>query len=123
MPDQRSEIEFIGIPSCGGDMCCDWLSSLSKFIPESFCSSYCDTHIFQAAKTSGSASGTSEAALSKLFCRITKFIRRLETYTKVSLTKELQEVIVNVMVEVLFVLAIATKEMERGKASELISHR
>jgi hypothetical protein len=104
-------------------MCCDWLSSLSKSIPKSFCPSYCDTHILQAAKTLRSTYGTSQVALAKLFRRIEKFIRRLETYTKVSPTEELQEVIVNVMSEVLFVLAVATKEMERGKASESISNR
>lgn len=114
---------LIGISSCGGDMCCNWLSSLSKFIPESFCLSYCDIHIIQAAKTLSSSRGSSQVALAGLFRRIEKFIRRLETYTKVSPTEELQEVIVNVMVEVLFVLAVATKEMERGKASELILHR
>jgi hypothetical protein len=48
------------------------------------------------------------------------FFRRLETYTAVSLTAGMTDIIVEIMLEVLTVLAIATKEMKRGRMSELI---
>jgi hypothetical protein len=46
---------------------------------------------------------------------------RLAMYTKVSMTAEMAHVIVKVMIEVLRILAIATKEINENKASELIS--
>ena len=45
------------------------------------------------------------------------FFRRLETYTAVPLTAGMTDIIVEIMVEVLTVLAIATKEMKRGRMS------
>jgi hypothetical protein len=121
MPEGHdSDVNFTGISSCGGDLCCDWLPSLSKCLPLSFCLSYCDNHIFQAAKALGSSHSSSQRTLAELFQRIEKFIRRLESYAKVTPTPELQEVIVNVMAEVLSVLAIATAVIARGKAGEVV---
>jgi hypothetical protein len=60
-------------------------------------------------------------AVAELFEHIEMFLRRLETYTKVPPTPEMQEVIVKVMAEVLSVLAVATKVIEQGKTSELIT--
>ena len=54
------------------------------------------------------------------------FIRRLEVYTKVPLTTEMMEVIILIMVEILTVLGIATKEIKQGRMSELfiaVCHR
>ncbi|KAH9956480.1 hypothetical protein BGW80DRAFT_253370 [Lactifluus volemus] len=74
--------------------------------------------LLSAAKAVGSSHGTSQRTLAELFQRIEKFIRRLESYTKVTPTPELQEVIVNVMTEVLSVLAIATEVIALGKADQ-----
>ena len=45
--------------------------------------------------------------------------RRLETYTELRPTKEMVDIIIKVMVEVLLILALVTKEIEQGKLSEL----
>jgi len=48
------------------------------------------------------------------------FFRRLETYTVVPLTVGMTDIIVEIMLEVLTVLAIATKEMKCGRMSESV---
>jgi len=46
--------------------------------------------------------------------------RRLETYTDVPQTAGMTDAIMKVMVEVLSILAIATKEINQNRASKLI---
>ena len=46
--------------------------------------------------------------------------RRLEIYIDLPPTKEMTGIIMNVMVEVLLVLALVTKEVKQGKLSEFI---
>jgi hypothetical protein len=46
------------------------------------------------------------------------FFQRLEIYTNVSPTPEMMDIIVKTMVEVLSILAIATKEMKQSRTSE-----
>jgi hypothetical protein len=55
-----------------------------------------------------------------MFNRIERFFHRLEIYTSVSPTMAMSNVIVEIMVEVLTILGIATKEMKRGRLSELV---
>jgi hypothetical protein len=45
--------------------------------------------------------------------------RRLGTYTDLPPTKEMTDVIMKVMVEVLLILSLLTKEIKQGKLSEL----
>jgi hypothetical protein len=52
------------------------------------------------------------------FERIEGFLRRLEIYTQVPPTTEMMDTIVRIMVEVLSVLGIATKEIKQGWISE-----
>ena len=49
------------------------------------------------------------------------FFVRLKTYTEVTPTAEISNVMGKVMAEVLSMLAIATKEMRQGRKSELHS--
>jgi len=63
----------------------------------------------------------SQDKLVDLFNRIGHFFRRLEIYTEVPPTSAMTDIIVEIMVEVLAILGIATKEMKRGRASESIS--
>ena len=49
------------------------------------------------------------------------FFKRLETYTSVPPTNAMTDIIVKIMIEVLNIFAIATKEMAQGRASALIS--
>ena len=62
----------------------------------------------------------SHEALADLFERIEYFFKRLETYTEVPPTDAMTDMIVKIMVEVLNIFAIATKEMKQGRASELL---
>jgi hypothetical protein len=48
------------------------------------------------------------------------FFRRLEAYVEVPQTPNMADIIVKVMIEVLFILSIATKELNQNSASESI---
>jgi len=61
-----------------------------------------------------------QGALFDLFDRIECFFRRLEVYIGLPPTVEMTNTIVNVMAEVLRILALVTKEIKRGIISELI---
>ena len=52
------------------------------------------------------------------FERIKSFFRRLEIYTEVPPTSEMMDTIIRIMVEVLSILGIATKEIKQGRMSE-----
>jgi hypothetical protein len=58
--------------------------------------------------------------LINIFLRIENFFKRLESYTEVPPTAAMTDVIVEIMIEVLFLLGIATKEIKQGRSSELI---
>jgi hypothetical protein len=76
-------------------------------------------HGLQAANDASA----SHDKLIDLFNRIEHFFRRLEIYTSVTPTNAMSDMVIEIMVEVLTILAIATKEMKRGRFSELISRR
>jgi hypothetical protein len=61
---------------------------------------------------------TSQGALIEIFERMENFFQRLEIYTEVSPTPEMIEMIVKIMVEVLSILGIATREIKQGRTSE-----
>ena len=63
----------------------------------------------------------SQGVLVDLFGRIENFFKRLGSYTEVRPTPLMEDIIVKIFVEVLSVLAIATKEIRRCGASERIS--
>jgi hypothetical protein len=60
----------------------------------------------------------SHETLVDIFERIEGFFRRLEIYTKVAPTTKMMDTIIQIMVEVLTILGIATKEIKQGKISE-----
>jgi len=62
----------------------------------------------------------SQDALVDIFEHIESFFRRLETYIEVPTTAAMRDTIVKIMVEVLGIFAIVTKEMKQGWASESI---
>ena len=74
---------------------------------------YCNIYIFQAAKDARA----SEDTIIDIFERIEMFFRRLETYTQVPQTMEMMDMIIQIMVEVLSFLGIATKEINQGRLS------
>ncbi|KAH9023542.1 hypothetical protein EDB83DRAFT_1986083 [Lactarius deliciosus] len=58
----------------------------------------------------------SHAAIIDLFERIESFFKRLGVYTQTSLTTEMAEVLVKIVIELLTILSIATKEVKRRRA-------
>ena len=66
------------------------------------------------------AVGASQSALVDLFERIENFFTRLGIYVQLPPTAEMTHIIVKVMVEVLFILAFVTKEIEQGKISKFV---
>ena len=62
---------------------------------------------------------TAQEALIDIFERIENFFKRLETYSEVPPTAAMTDIIVKIMVEVLNIFAIATKEIKQGRSSEL----
>jgi hypothetical protein len=56
--------------------------------------------------------------LTTVFGRIENFFRRLETYVEVTSTAGMTDIMVKIMVEVLSILSIATKEIIQSRASE-----
>ena len=75
-----------------------------------------DNDVGQAAKDVDA----SEEALADLFERIENFFKRLDSYIEVPPTEAMTDMIVKIMVEVLNIFAIATKEMKQGRASVLL---
>jgi len=59
----------------------------------------------------------SQDALVDLFERIENFFKRLETYTSVRPTGTMTDIIAKIMVEVLNIFAIGTKEMKQSRTS------
>jgi len=76
-----------------------------------------DTQLLQAAKDVGAG----QEALINVFIRVQYYFKRLEIYTNVPATDAMRNMMVDIMVEVISFLAIATKEVKRGRASQLIS--
>jgi hypothetical protein len=50
--------------------------------------------------------------------RIETYFQRLQTYTEVLLTPEMIDLLGKIMVEVLSILAMATKRLKQGRISE-----
>jgi hypothetical protein len=81
-----------------------------------YCGTHGDAKLSQVAK----AVSDDQDALTAVFERIENFFRRLETYVEVPPTARMIDIIVKIMVEVLSILSIATKEIKQSRASELI---
>jgi hypothetical protein len=78
-----------------------------------------DIHGSQAAKDASD----SHNKLIGLLNHIEHFFCRLEIYTGITPTTAMMDIVIEIMVEVLTILAIATKEVKRGRLSELMSRR
>ena len=61
-----------------------------------------------------------QSAIADLFESIRRFFVRLRIYVELPPMEEMTEIIVDVMVHVLHILALLTKEIKQGKTSELI---
>jgi hypothetical protein len=81
--------------------------------------SRCNTYVSQAAKDVRASQDT----LVDIFERIEMFFRRLEIYTEVRPTAEMTNIIIQIMVEVLSILGIATKEVKQGRISKHLLYK
>ncbi len=73
-----------------------------------------DECIFQVA----SGVTSSYDALLELFESLGNFLKRLEIYTTIPPTPIMTEIIVKIMVELLSVLALASKQVKQGRFSK-----
>ena len=80
---------------------------------------HCNTCIPQAAKDVRASHDT----LVDIFERIERFFRRLEIYTDLQPTAEMTDIIIEIMIEVISILGIATKEIRQGRISKYSLHR
>ncbi len=60
----------------------------------------------------------SHDAIVKLFERVEIFFKRLGVHVQASLTAEMSEIFAKIVAEILSILSIATKEVNRKRASE-----
>ena len=62
--------------------------------------------------------GQAKTNLVDIFGRIELFFRRLEIYTEVQSSPEMMDIIIQIIVEVLSILGIVTKEIKQGRLSK-----
>ncbi|KAH9027734.1 hypothetical protein EDB85DRAFT_2276618 [Lactarius pseudohatsudake] len=77
---------------------------------------------FSVLLATAKASKAGHNALVDLFERVGSFLKRLKIYSGIPLTAEINEVFEKIIVEVLSILALSTKEMERGRTRRFL-HR
>ena len=78
----------------------------------------CNIQSYQAVK----GSIDSYDALVDLLDSIEQFMNRLDIYTKIPSTVAMTEIVVRILVELLYTLALATKQIQQGKPSESVFH-
>ena len=100
-----------GVSSLNGDFFRHWDSSICAYLPRYFCPTY--IRDYQVAKYVRA----SYDALVDIFECIENFLRRLKIYTDISLPRAMTEMVVKIMVELLSVLALATKQINQGRFS------
>ena len=57
-------------------------------------------------------------ALVDLFGSVDRFLSRLDIYTRIPLTTSMTNVVIEIMVEIISTLALATKQVKQGRLSE-----
>jgi hypothetical protein len=109
---------FSGFPIGECNLCGDRRSPLGSCPSCRPYATYFDAHAPQTAKDASS----SRDKLIDIFNRIERFFHRLEIYTGITPTVAMRDIIVEIMVEVLTILGIATKELKRGRMSKSLLH-
>ena len=109
--------DYVGLLTCQSDLCRCRCSPPGLYLTISIFSTECDTEARQAARDVNAA----QEALIDIFERIENFFKRLETYTEVRTSAEMTDIIVKIMVEVLNVFALATKEIRQRRTSKLLT--
>ena len=106
-----------GILTCAGNICGSWCCYLSAHPSQYLRPEYTNTYVPQTVKDVRGSQDT----IIDTFERIESSIQRLKIYTEVRPTPEMTKTIILIMVEVISILGIATKEIKEGIMSEWIS--
>jgi hypothetical protein len=76
-----------------------------------------NSYVSQAASNAQASQDT----LFDIFEHMEMYFRRLEIYTEVPPTMEMMDLIIQIMVEVLSIIGLATKEIKQGRLSKYFS--
>ena len=87
--------------------------SSSRYVSLYFPLNPCYISVNQAA----SGVTTSYDALVELFECVANFLKRLNIYTEIPFSHTMTDIIVKILIEVLSVLALATKQIKKGRFS------
>jgi hypothetical protein len=105
-----------GIFSRESHLCRSRYSSFSSYLSQCLRAGHFDADFSQTVKDVRAG----QDALVDILERIEAFFRRLEIYTSVSPNEEMLDTITTIMVEVLCILAIATKQIRQGRLSKCL---
>jgi hypothetical protein len=114
--DLSSDLIVLGILIRECHFCWGRCSPFGSYGPGSPYLHRSDTDLTQAAKDVIA----SQDALIDIFGRIGTFFRRLESYTEVPVTSAMEDMAGRIIVEVLGIFTIVTREIKQGRASESI---
>jgi hypothetical protein len=106
-------IYLVGLPSCESDLCRSGRPPFSVY-PHSL---YLRTGNLMSTSQAVRDVRASHSTIIDIFDRIESFFLRLETYIEVQPTTGMRDIIVKIMVEVLSILAIVTKEINQRRMS------
>ena len=110
---QRALLTLLsGVPTCETNLHWDWYSPCRLYLFHSFFVGF-NIEIVQVAKDETASLGV----LLDLFERMEDFFKRFKVYSQSFVNAELAELLVKVVVKVLNILSIATKEVEQSRAS------
>jgi hypothetical protein len=110
--------DYVGFLTRNSDIRRRWCPPPGQYFIHVSSQAKIDIEARQAVKDVNAA----QEALIDIFERIENFFKRLETYTEVKPSEGMTDIIVKIMVEVLNILGIATKEIKQGRTSELPIH-
>ena len=112
----------LDITTCTTRLLCDQYPSCGAYLPcrqQPALSSY-DIWACQACKSDTTNSSADCNALVDLFDCIDNVLKRLKIYPEVSVTPGMTQKLVKIMMELLSVFALATKDVNEGLFSEFI---
>ena len=106
-------IYLVGFLTCESDLCRSRRPPFSVYP----LSSFLRTDNLMSASQAVKDVHASHSTIIDIFERMECFFLRLETYIDVQPTTEMRDIIIKIIVEVLSILAIATKEINRYRMS------
>ena len=116
LPDPYYKILLIGLFSGESDFCWSRYSPFSSYPSQCHRAGHFDAKFLQTVKDVCAG----QDALIDIFERMESFFRRLEIYTSGSVppNDQMLDTIATIMVEVLYILGIATKEIRQSRLSK-----